>query len=217
MIELYENAREKYRFQTTMRYASSIYFLLLNRISYEYSPEELSFLLGQEDDFVWRLERLKIAMGNLELMIHLNWVFEGRNLCFESYDDEITYDFELEIWMEDGVRYYQMDYFINSVESMSFFRLMENINIKSIKQAEESSALKRGICRTFFEVLLPTDFFKKPKSAREVKFQLDNHSDIKIPVIHLKEELDLLWGRKGAAPLKRSKAKSFGYRYSLHK
>lgn len=217
MISVYPDDKERYRVHITKRYASSIYFLLLNRISYDYSPEELSFLLGQEDDFVGQLERLQLSIGNLELRVYLSWIFAGRNFLFESYDD-VEYEFELVIWIEDGIRYYQMDYFINAVESLSFFRLMENLNIKRIEDAERSNSFERGVCQTFFEAILPTDYFKKPRTAREIKDYLDCHlEDYKIPVIYLKKELDLLWGRKGVAPLKRSKAKSYGYRYSLHR
>lgn len=218
MIELYKSDKEKHRFSSTMKYASSIYFLLLNRISCDYSPEELSFLLGQDDDFVYQLERFKISMSNLELMTHLTWVFEKKELSFESYDDKTSYEFELGVWVENGVRYYEMDYFINAVESISFFRLMENLNIKRIEDAESSSSFERGVCQTFFEAILSTDYFKRPRTARQIKDYLDGHlEDYKIPVIYFKRELDLLWGRKGTAPLKRSKANSYSYRYSLHK
>ncbi|MDR2274262.1 MAG: hypothetical protein LBF27_25360 [Sphingobacterium sp.] len=120
----------KFRAEFSMDYAGTIYLLILNRITSGYTREELAFLMGQDENYIKDMEELKIPIGNLEVMVHLHLVFDRGKLQIDAYDSRSAYLFEMSIWEEDGVRYYQMEYFINEVETILFFRLMEELRKK---------------------------------------------------------------------------------------
>lgn len=132
-----DTGRERFRAEFSMYYAGIIYLLLLNRISSGFTREEMAFLMGQEETYVKEMEELKIPVGNLEIMVHFNWVFNRRKVDISKFDNKTSYQFELTIWEEKGIRHYQMEYFINAVESITFFQLMEEISAEDSAQAEQ--------------------------------------------------------------------------------
>lgn len=199
-----------------MYWAGTIYLLILNRISFGYTREELAFLMGQNEDYIKDMEELKIPVGNLEVMVHLQWVFDQGKLQIAAFDSRSAYVFEMSIQEEDGVRCYQMEYFINEVESIVFFRLMEAINKDKIRDAE-TIKIDRLATKLLLMSLLEEGYFKKYCTALQLWRCVEKNIGDGIQVNVLKQELELMLGKKGVAPLRKSKARSFGYRYIQHK
>ncbi|ULT27647.1 hypothetical protein KUH03_13620 [Sphingobacterium sp. E70] len=79
--------------------------------------------MGKDENYIKDMEELKIPIRNLEVMAHLHWVFDQGKLEIDVFDSRSAYLFEMSIWEEEGVRYYQMEYFINGVETIVFFDL----------------------------------------------------------------------------------------------
>lgn len=198
-----------------MRYASAIYLLILNRISSGYTREELAFLMGQDENYIKDMEELKIPIGNLEVMVHLHWVFDQGKLQIDSFDSRPDYLFEISIWEEEDARYYQMEYFINDVETIIFFRLIEEIRDK--QQDAETNKIDRLTAKLFLMSLLKEGHFKKYCTFLQLWRCAEKHTEDGIRIDILKQELERMVGKKGIAPLRKSKAKSFGYRYIQHK
>ncbi|CAM3795616.1 hypothetical protein D3C73_1123880 [compost metagenome] len=198
-----------------MYWAGTIYLLILNRISCGYTREELAFLMGQDENYIKDMEELKIPVGNLEVMVHLHWIFDRRKLQISEFDNRSDYLFELSTWEEHDVRYYHMEYFINEVESIVFFRLMEYIN--EDKQDNARSERECVLVKGLLIGLVETDYFKKYRTALQLWRSMEQHIGEKIHVKSLMRELMLIVGKKGIAPLRKSKARSFGYRYIQHK
>lgn len=206
----------KFRAEFSMHYASAIYFLILNRISFSYTREELAFLMGQNEDYIKDMEEFKIPIGALEVMVHLQWVFVRGKLQIDAFDSRTDYLFELSIWEEEGIRYYQMEYFINEVESIVFFRLMEVINKDKFLDAE-TIKIERLATNLLLMSLLEEGYFKRYCTALQLWRCAEKNIGDGIRVNILKQELELMLGKKGVAPLRKSKSRSFGYRYIQHK
>ncbi|MDF2475750.1 MAG: hypothetical protein K0S24_1233 [Sphingobacterium sp.] len=206
----------KFRAEFSMDYAGTIYLLILNRISSGYTREELAFLMGQDENYIKDMEELKIPIRNLEVMAHLHWVFNQGKLEIDAFDRRSAYLFEMSIWEEEGVRYYQMEYFINEVETIVFFRLMEAINKDKFRDAE-TIEIDHHATKLLLMSLLEEGHFKKYCTALQLWRCAEKNIGDGIRVNVLKQELELMLGKKGLAPLRKSKARSFGYRYIQHK
>lgn len=208
-------AMERYRTECSIRYAGIIYLLILNRISCGFTREELAFLMGQEGNYIKAMEELQIPVGDLENMVHLNWVFNQRKIDISTFDHSTNYPFELSIWEEQGIRYYQMEYVINTVETVVFFYLMEEIGGRVPEPGR--IGIERIAVKKLLNKLLAMNHFKKYRTALQLWRWVEKQIDERIRVSSLMEELELMVGKKGAAPLRKSKAKSFGYRYIQYK
>ena len=208
--------RERFRAEFSMYYAGIIYLLILNRISCGFTREEMAFLMGQEQTYVKEMEELKIPAGNLEVMVHLSWVFNRRGIDISRFDNKSSYQFELTIWEEKAIRYYQMEYFINSVETMTFFQLMEEIRVEDSDQAEQF-ACDCMVVEIVLGKLIDMDYFKKYRTPLELWRYAEKYLGEKICIKSLMHEIDVFVGKKGSAPLRKTKAKSFGFRYIAHK
>ncbi|MDF2852238.1 MAG: hypothetical protein K0S31_2923 [Sphingobacterium multivorum] len=208
--------RERFRAEFSMYYAGIIYLLILNRISLGFTREEMAFLMGQEQTYVKEMEELKIPAGNLEVMVHLNWVFNRRKVDINKFDNKTSYQFEFTIWEEKGIRNYQMEYFINAVETITFFQLMEEISAEDSAQAEQY-ACERMALEVLLDKLLEMNYFKKYRTPLELWRYVEKYLEENISVKSLMQELGVFAGKKGSAPLRKTKARSFGFRYIEHK
>jgi len=149
-------------------------------------------------------------------MVHLNWVFNRRNVDISKFDNKISYPFEFTIWEEKGIRYYQMEYFINSVETMTFFHLMEEIRAENSTHATQNECERMAV-EILLDKLIDMDYFKKYRTPLELWRYTEKYLAENIRVKSLMYELGMLVGKKGNAPLRKTKARSFGYRYITHK
>lgn len=211
-----DTERERFRAEFSMYYAGIIYLLILNRISCGFTREEMAFLMGQKETYVKEVEELKIPAGNLEVMVHLNWVFNRRKVEISKLDNKISYPFELSIWEEKGIRYYQMEYFINAVETITFFQLMEEISPEYSAQAEQYTSDCMAV-ELLLDKLIQKDYFKKYRTPLEIWRYTEKYLEENIRVKSLMRKLEVFVGKKGSAPLRKTKAKSFGFRYIEHK
>ncbi|OJZ02120.1 MULTISPECIES: hypothetical protein [Sphingobacterium] len=211
-----DTGKERFHAEFSMYYAGIIYLLLLNRISFGFTREEMAFLMGQEETYVKEMEELKIPAGNLEVMVHLNWVFNRRKVDISKFDNKTSYRFEFTIWEGKGIRHYQMEYFINAVETITFFQLMEEINAEDKAQAEQD-VCERMAVEVLLDKLLEMNYFKKYRTPLELWRYVEKYLEENIRVKSLMQELGVFAGKKGSAPLRKTKAKSFGFRYIEHK
>lgn len=198
----------------TMAYASSVYLLIVNRIAKGYSAKELSFLLGQDDGFVDELQRLKRSTNDLELLVALNNIFREGNLVIGEYDDEQRYQFEQRIWKETFGTCYRMEYYLNEVESIVFFHLIDHIKYD---ESQEKFIEERILIEVAIQDLIDADYFKRLRTPLELYNRIQLWLERSIRPMSLKLVLDNYWGRKGKAPLKRTRQRSFGYRFQQHK
>lgn len=208
--------RERFRAEFSMYYAGIIYLLILNRISFGFTREEMAFLMGQKETYVKEMEELKIPAGNLEVMVHLNWIFNSRKVDISKFDNKISYPFEFSIWEENGIRHYQMEYFINAVETITFFQLMEEIRVEDSARAEQFACDCMAV-EIFLDKLIDMDYFKKYRTPLELWRYAEKYLGEKICIKSLMHEIGVFVGKKGSAPLRKTKAKSFGFRYIEHK
>jgi len=211
-----DTGKERFHAEFSMYYAGIIYLLLLNRISFGFTREEMAFLMGQEETYVKEMEELKIPAENLEVMVHLNWVFNCRKVDISKFDNKTSYRFEFTIWEEKGIRYYRMEYFINAVETITFFQVMEEINAEDKAQAEQD-VCERMAVEVLLDKLLEMNYFKKYRTPLELWRYVEKYLEENIRVKSLMQELGVFAGKKGSAPLRKTKAKSFGFRYIEHK
>lgn len=196
-------------------YSSFIYCILINRISRGYSAEELSFLLGQEDNFIENLELLKDIDFSVDLYWHLYRVFGHAHFIHHQYHEEKTMMHEMATWRVNDTIFYRMEYFINTHESVLLFQLSEESPVYRERYTNsidmEIERCQKGLC-----LMIEQGAFDKPISALAIYRQIEDIIETKVDPINLKKELDKLWGRKGKAPLKRTKRRSYTYRYVLH-
>lgn len=214
MKELFDTGKEVIKKTCTMMYASSVYVLIVNRIAKRYSGKELSFLLGQDDGFVDELEHLKRSTNDLELMVALNHIFRQGGLSFDKADDDQRYLFEMSIWQEEFGRCYRMEYYLNEVESIVFFHLIDHIKYD---ESQEKPIEERILIEVALQELIDEDYFKRLRTPLEVHSKIQVWLGRWIQPMSLKLVLDNYWGRKGKAPLKRTRQRSFGYRFQQHK
>lgn len=214
MEELFNTGREVVKKTFTLAYASSVYLLIVNRIAKGCSAEELSFLLGQDDGFVDELQHLERSTNDLELMVALNNIFREGNLVLGESDDEQCYLFELSIWKESFGMCYRMEYYLNEVESIVFFHLIDHIKYD---ESREKCIEERILIEVALQDLIDADYFKKLRTPMELHNRIQVWLERRIRPMSLKLVLDNYWGRKGKAVLKRTRQRSFGYRFQQHK
>lgn len=196
-------------------YASFIYCMMINRISRGYSAEELSFLLGKDDDFVANLELLKRIDFSVDLYGHLYKVFGHADFIHHQHETDQEVQYEMTTWLTDNTIYYRMESFVNAHESVLFFQLTEE-HPNCRKRYINSVNTEVGGCQKVLYMMIEQGLFNKPLTALDIYRQVEDILETKVDPINLKTELDKLWGRKGKTPLKRTQRRSYGYRYVLH-
>lgn len=214
MDELFNIGKEVAKKTFTLAYASSVYLLIVNRIAKRYSRKELSFLLGQDEGFVDDLESLKRSTNDLELVVALNHIFREGELVLGRIDDHQRYPFEMSIWEEGFGRCYRMEYYLNEVESIGFFHLIDDMKYN---ENQERFIEERILVEVALQDLIDRDYFKKLRTPRELYHRIQVWLERRIQPMSLKLVLDNYWGRKGKAVLKRTRQRSFGYRFQQHK
>lgn len=214
MKELYKIGDEVLKSKFTMKYASSIYFLTLNRVSRRFTSLELSFLLGQDDEFVGELERFKHSTNNLELIVGLRNVFRGAEWVLKNADDEGCYPFELTIGQVCHGVSYRMEYYLNETESILFYHLIDDT---SYDENHETAIEEQILIEIALHEFIDAGYFKKLRTPLEIYERTQTWLLRRVRPMSLKLILDTFWGRKGKAPLKRTKQRSFGYRFQAHR
>lgn len=214
MERLFNTGKEVVKKTFTLAYASSVYLLIVNRIAKRYSGKELSFLLGQDEGFVDDLESLKRSTNDLELMVALNHIFREGELVLGRIDDHQRYPFEMSIWEEEFGRCYRMEYYLNEVESIGFFHLIDAIKYD---ESREKYIEERILIEVALQDFIDTDYFRKLRTPLELYHRIQVWLDRRVRPMSLKLVLDNYWGRKGKAVLRRTRQRSFGYRFQQHK
>lgn len=214
MEELFNIGKEVVKKSFTLASASSVYLLIVNRIAKRYSRKELSFLLGQDDGFVDELQHLKRSTNDLELMVALNHIFREGELVLGRMDDHQRYPFEMSIWEEAFGTCYRMEYYLNEVESVVFFHLIDHVKYD---ERQEKFIEERILIEVALQDLIDADYFKKLRTPMELHNRIQVWLERRIRPMSLKLVLDNYWGRKGKAVLRRTRQRSFGYRFQQHK
>jgi len=217
MKELFEEAGlEKFTSECSLLYSSFIYSLMVNRIARRYSSIELSFLLGQENDFVENIERFKKIDFGIELYGELCKVFRHTSFVQHQYQGEKDIKHEMHVWKAGGIIFYRMECYKSAYESIVLFQLTEEDPAMAAYRYKNSVELDQCQSQEILKIMLENGVFKKPISGRELHRLLETTLENHVYPIHFKTELEKLVGRKGKAPLKRTKRRSYGYRYVLH-
>lgn len=216
MDELLNNDKnERYTSPCSPLYISFIYFIMINRIGRGYSAKELSFLLGKDDDFIENLELLKTVDFSIELYGYLSRIFNHVHFIYQHYSRDTELKYEMTRWQADNTIFYRMESAVNEHESVVCFQLSEeHPSCKDRYARSVDNAIEN--CQKALYMMMEEGIFSKPVSASAIYRYLTDTLETSIDPRHLKKELDKLWGRKGKAPLKRTKRKSYGYRYVLH-
>lgn len=199
------------------QYINFLYGMLINRISRGWSAQELSFLLGQDDDFVANLERFVTFDYSVELVGNLFHVMPEANLMMSSIrgDSELTYQHSIQV--EGHLIRYRMEQYVNERETITVFDLTEEDGNWRDQSASNSVKGELRQAKMILDKFFKEGRFSKYITALEIFNVLKTHVNSYFQPKQLKTELDKLWGRKGTAPLKRSKSRSYGYRFTLHK
>jgi hypothetical protein len=211
-----DSAVEKFSVECSLTYSSFIYCMMINRIAWGYSAQELSFLLGQDDDFVANLERFKRFDTGLELYQQLRKVFHHASFIQPQHHGEKELRHEMHSWKAGETIFYRMECYKSEFESITLFQVSEEDpeigkyryknSVKSYQQQSQDALTE----------MLVEGYFDKPIEAIRIHETSERMIGQRIDPIHFKGELDKLVARKGKAPLKRTKRRSYSYRYVLH-
>ncbi|MBL1410166.1 hypothetical protein [Sphingobacterium faecale] len=199
------------------QYISFLYCLLISRISRGWSAEELSFLLGQEDDFIGNLERFIVFDYSVDLYGHLLQIMPEAHLLMSSVREVNEFNYKHSIIMEGHLIRYRMEQYVNEWESITVFELLEEDGAYRDKVASNSIKEELSQAKAYLAMLMEEGYFRRYITALEIFMVLKSDFCSHFQPKQLKTELDKLWGRKGTAPLKRTKRRSYGYRFTLHR
>lgn len=211
-----EGTVEKFPVECSLTYSSFIYCMLLNRIARGYSAQELSFLLGQDDDFVPNLERFKRFDTGVELYQQLRKVFRHASFIQPQHHGERELRHEMHIWNAGETIFYHMECYKSEFESITLFQVNEEDPEIGKYRYKNSVEHYRKQTQQALLTMLMEGFFDKPIEAQQLYRHLDYMAENQIDPIYFKSELEKLVDRKGKAPLKRTKRRSYSYRYVLH-
>lgn len=198
-------------------YINFLYFVLLNRIVRGWTTEEVSFLLGLDDDHIGKMERLEIVDASIELTTRLYSLFPNHRFVMRSGEKRREFRYRLQVHQENHVIYYTMYKYVNIVESVVVFKLMEEARAHRDDNAARSVQHDAGMVEGLVKILVESDFFEKYRSALAIYHFLKDQVETYFAPIHLKTQLGCYVGRKGKAALKRTRARSYFYRYIKHK
>lgn len=211
-----DSAVEKFSAECSLTYSSFIYCMMLNRIAWGYSAQELSFLLGQDDDFVENLERFKRFDMGVELYQQLRMIFRHASFIQPQHHGEKELRHEMHIWKTGETMFYRMECCKSQFESITLFQVNEeDPKIGKYRYSNSVKSYQKQSQDTLNEMLVE-GYFDKPIEACEIHRMSEHIARQRIDPVHFKSELQKLVGRKGTAPLKRTKRRSYGYRYVLH-
>lgn len=199
------------------QYILFLYCLLINRISRGWSAEELSFLLGQDDNFIGNLERFITFDYSAELMGRLLQIMPEADLMMTSVRDVNEFKYKHSISIEGYLIRYRMEQYVNEWESITVFELLEEQGSWRDQSASNSVKEELSQAKAYLAMLMEEGYFRKYITASGIFMVLKRDICSHFQPKQLKAELDKLWGRKGTAPLKRTKRRSYGYRFTLHK
>ncbi|WP_374743028.1 hypothetical protein [Parapedobacter sp. 2B3] len=202
--------------ECSLTYSSFIYCMMLNRMAWGYSAQELSFLLGQDDDFVPNLERFKRFDMGVELYGQLCKVFRHASFIQHQHHGEKELRHEMHIWKAGETIFYRMECYKSQFESITLFQLSEEDPEIGKYRYKNSVTIYQQQSLNALYTMLTRGLFDKPIEAQELYRRLDRMSENIIDPIYFKTALYKLVGRKGKAPLKRTKQRSYSYRYALH-
>lgn len=217
MIENMEKQFETYTMACKPQYINFLYCILINRISRGWSAEELSFLLGKDDDFIGNLERFVVFDYSVELMGKLLQVMPEGNLLMTSVKGTSKFTYKHSINVEGHLIRYRMERYVNERESISVFDLTEEDGKWREQSASNSVKEELRQAGIIIDMFMKDGRFTGYITALEIFNVLRTHVSSHFQPKQLKTELDKLWGRKGTAPLKRTKRRSYGYRFTMHK
>lgn len=207
---------EKFSADCSLTYSSFIYCMMLNRISRGYSALELSFLLGQDDDFIDNIERFKTIRFSIELYGQLCKVFRHASFIQHQHQGEPELRHEMYTWKVGGTLFYRMECVKSEYESIVLFQLSEEDPAVSKYRYTNSVKQYQQKAQDGITEMLVEGYFERPAEPHDIYRQLESLAKNYIDPIHVKTELEKLVGRKGNAPLKRTNRRSYGYRYVLH-
>lgn len=202
--------------ECSLTYSSFIYCIMLNRMARGYSALELSFLLGQDDDFVANLERFKRFNLGIELYQQLRKVFRHASFIQPQHHKEKELLHEMHIWKAGETIFYRMECYKSEFERITLFQVNEEDPEVGKYRYKNSVERYRRQSQQALHTMLMDGFFDKPIEAQKLYRHLDYMTENQVDPIYFKNELEKLVDRKGKAPLKRTKRQSYSYRYALH-
>lgn len=211
-----ENEVNVFSAECSLTYSSFIYCMMLNRIAWGYSAQELSFLLGQDDDFVANLERFNRFDAGVELFQQLGKVFYHASFIQPQHRGENELRHEMHIWKAGETIFYRMECYKSEFESITLFQVNEeDPEVGKYRYSNSVKSYQKQSQNTLNEMLVE-GYFDKPIEACKIHRTSEDIAGQRIDPVHFQSELQKLVGRKGRAPLKRTKRRSYGYRYVLH-
>lgn len=208
---------ETYTIECKPDYINFLYCLLINRISRGWSAEELSFLLGQDDDFIGNLERFIAVEYSIELVGCLLRIMPEANLAMSSVRDVSEFKYKHSISKDKYLTRYKMEQYVNEWETITVFELIEEDESERDQSASNSVKIELSQAKACLALFMEKGYFKKYVTALDIFRVLKRDVSSHFQPRQLKIELDKLWGRKGTAPLMRTKRRSYVYRFILHK
>lgn len=202
--------------ECSLTYSSFIYCMMLNRIAWGYSARELSFLLGQEDDFVENLERFKRFDTGVELYQQLRMIFRHASFIQPQHHGENELRHEMHIWTAGETIFYRMECYKSQFESITLFQVNEEDPEIGKYRYKNSVKADQKQSQDSLSEMIVEGCFDKPIEPYTLHRKAERMHSAGIDPVHFKSELEKLVGRKGTAPLKKTKRRSYGYRYVLH-
>ncbi|HLT86617.1 hypothetical protein FXV77_07735 [Sphingobacterium phlebotomi] len=209
------NGTRKTRITCSPLYCGFVYCMMLNRISRGYTTDELTFLVGQDDHFISDIESLTATDFSMDLYGSLRQVFQHPNFLLHEGHVREEMEHEMHSWQDEMAIYHRMDRYVNERETVTIFQLVEE-HPQYSDQFTNSVSMEVEGCREVLRLLIEEGLFNKPIPPNDLHNHVESILQMRIKPRYLQAELDKLWGRKGKAPLKRTKRRSYGYKYGLH-
>lgn len=216
MEELHDaNGARKTRITCSSLYCGFIYCMMLNRISRGYTSDELTFLIGQDDHFISDIESFTTIDFSMDLYGSLRQVFQHPNFLLHEGQVREEIEHEMCSWQDETAIYHRMERYVNERETVTVFQLVEE-HPGYADQFTNSVKTEIEGCREVLRLLIEEGIFNKPILPSDLHNHVESILEMRIKPRHLQTELGRLWGRKGKAPIKRTKRRSYGYKYVLH-
>lgn len=216
MEELHDvNGARKTRITCSPLYCGFIYCMMMNRISRGYTSDELAFLIGQNDHFISNIESLTSIDFSMDLYGSLRQVFRHPNFLLHEGQVREEIEHEMCTWQDETAIYHRMERYVNERETVTVFQLVEE-HPGYADHFTNSVNMEIEGCREVLRLLIKEGIFNKPIPPNDLHNHVESILEMRIKPRHLQTELGRLWGRKGKAPIKRTKKRSYGYKYVLH-
>lgn len=195
-----------------------LYHSMLIRISKQYSPEELSFLIGEQPSFICKMEELQRVEYRMNILWKKHWIVSEIDpaLLFPRRPvEEEMGDYQLIKTVFADKVMYQMNQLSKFGEVEVKFLLRDDNH--EVDYYPDSTKQQQKSLRTAIQALIDLNYFSEERSTYQLFLKCDHLVNNYFRPIDLYHVLTEFTKQKVYPKLLRVKTKYSGYKYVLTK